>query len=72
MKNLKQFLTPTSVTSKVLLFVTKVIVLTIAINLSFWLMDQANTLAFIGGLLLGIGSVGIFLEHIIKRYIKKQ
>jgi len=51
---------------------TKVIVLAIAINLSFWLMDQANTFAFIGGILLGIGSVGIFLEHIIKRYIKKQ
>ncbi len=60
-----------SPTAHVLIFIIKIMIVMFLVNVSFWLMDRASTIAFIGGILLLIGSVGVFLEHLYKKYFIK-
>jgi hypothetical protein len=67
MKNL--FETPTF---KVLTFIVKVMIVMALINFSFVLMNMASTPAFLLGIVMLIGTVGFFLEHIYRKYLKQS
>lgn len=60
-----------SVTLQVTIFLLKLIAAIIAVSISFWLMNMANTIAFIVGILLGVGSIVFYFEHLFHHYIKK-
>jgi hypothetical protein len=65
----KIFNTPTS---KVLTFIVKVMFVMALISFSFSLMNTASTPAFLLGIVILIGTVGFFLEHLYRKYFKQS
>ena len=65
----KIFNTPTF---KVLTFIVKVMFVMALISFSFSLMNMASTQAFLLGIVILIGTVGFFLEHLYRKYFKQS
>lgn len=66
MKNLLK-----TTTGRILILTIKFIIVMVLVNLSFWLMNMASTVAFICGILLLIAACGFFIEHAYRVYIKQ-
>jgi hypothetical protein len=60
-----------SITAKVIGIILFLTLELTAISSAFWLMNQANTIQFVTGIILGITSIVAPIEVLI-RYIKKQ
>jgi ABC-type proline/glycine betaine transport system permease subunit len=61
-----------SIVFKVILGVLILSAIGLLVDLSFWLMNMADTLALIGGAILFTVSVGVPLEILIKRFTKTK
>lgn len=67
MKNIKK-----SVTLKVILILVVLMAIFALVDISFWLMNMADTSAFVLGILLFTASIGVPIEILIKKILKSK